>query len=169
MKLIFLDIDGVLNDHEPLSNRVMCGKLHESKVRRLNLLIQETGASIVLSSAWRYLVHRGEMNLTGLGWLLRSHGVIDCLVGVTRPDSMDRPAWDGKTPWIPCANERGKQISDYLDTCIVALGFTCTQYVVIDDLDLGISEAGHPFVQCKSDRGLTWADYDKAMAILGSQ
>jgi len=166
MNLIFLDIDGVLNTHEPLEEGVMCGKLHASKVRRLNLLIQETNASIVLSSAWRYLVHRGEMNLTGLGWLLRSHGVIDCLVGITRPDTMERPKWDGSTPWQPCNNERGQQISDFLRVCVGMLGVPCSRYVVIDDLDLGISEAKHPFVHVNGQRGFTWADYDKALAIL---
>lgn len=168
MKLIFLDIDGVLNTHEPLTEGVMCGKLHASKVERLNLLLVETGAQIVLTSAWRYLVHRGEMNLAGLGWLLRSHGLRDELVGITRPDTIERPALDGKTPWVPCANERGQQVSDYLATCVGMLGFACKRYVVIDDLDLGITAAGHPLVLCNPKRGFTWADYDNALAALGS-
>ena len=174
MNLIFLDVDGVLNTHQPLEERVMCGKLHASKVRRLNLLIQETDARIVLSSAWRYLVHRGEMNLTGLGWLLRSHGAIDCLVGITRPDTMERPKWDGSTPWQPCNNERGQQIREWIDNNEEHWRLETPhrqperveRYVVIDDLDLGISEAKHPFVHVNGQRGFTWADYDKALEIL---
>jgi hypothetical protein len=47
-KIIFLDIDGVLNagcDDEPF--------IFSECAQRLNRIIQETGAQVVLSSAWR--------------------------------------------------------------------------------------------------------------------
>lgn len=166
MNLIFLDIDGVLNTHEPLEEGVMCGKLHDKKVERLNTIIDSTGAKIVLSSAWRYLVHRGEMNLAGLGWLLRSHGIRDVLIGVTRPDTMERGTWDGSTHWTPCNNERGQQISDWIKDHNNLEADLIERYVVIDDLDLGITDSGLPFVKCDPAQGLTFANAMKAFDLL---
>lgn len=51
-KIIFLDIDGVLNVMRP--RRDMFGNLfHRDFVRNLNHIIDETGAKIVISSSWR--------------------------------------------------------------------------------------------------------------------
>lgn len=55
MKVIFLDIDGVLNNAHLLSTSCEswdCIGPHQ--VGRLNEILQATGARIVLSSAWRY-------------------------------------------------------------------------------------------------------------------
>lgn len=162
MNLLFLDIDGVLNQHEPLHPEVMCGNIHDDKVHRLNLILAETGAKIVLSSAWRYIVHRGEMNLAGMGWLLRSHGILDRLVGITRPDTMMPAMFTGKEAW-PVENERGQQIADYLAVN------PCSRYVVLDDLDLGISKAGHPFVHVNGAVGLWSNDVADAVAKLSGE
>lgn len=48
MKIIFLDIDGVLN-YENSKNKV-----EEEKVKLLKEIVDRTGAEIVLSSDWRY-------------------------------------------------------------------------------------------------------------------
>jgi hypothetical protein len=60
MKVIFQDIDGVLNNydvlreasrgHDELSLRTNLGKTH---IERLNRLVSETGAVLVISSTWR--------------------------------------------------------------------------------------------------------------------
>jgi hypothetical protein len=88
IKLLFLDIDGVLNAHESDPD-VLCGPIFRDKVRLLNRILRATDAKVVLSSAWRYIVHRGEATLQGMDWLLRSHGMLaNRLIGVTRPDTM---------------------------------------------------------------------------------
>ena len=157
MRVIFLDIDGVLNTHD-FCPRAQCGPIHRDKVDRLNFVIATTGSKVVLSSAWRYLVHRGEMNLVGLDWLLRSHGIVSgCLIGITRTDTMvERPHWDGSTPW-PVSNERGDQIRDWL------VANTVERFVAVDDLDLGISAAGIPLVRTQGNRGLT---DDESLSII---
>lgn len=152
MKLLFLDVDGVLNSHEPLCPHAMCGQIHDDKAALLKEVLLATGAKIVLSSAWRYLVHRGEMNLAGINWLFRSHGLPNCIVGITREDTMQREHWDGSQPW-PLNNERGQQIHDWRNE----RGHN-GPYVVVDDLDLGITEAGHPFVKTDGTIGLTVAN-----------
>lgn len=61
MKVIFLDIDGVLNSDEyfeKTTNLNIQGIESEIDVEKIKLLkkaIDETGAKIVLSSTWRYL------------------------------------------------------------------------------------------------------------------
>ncbi len=167
MRVLFLDIDGVKNTHEPLDPEVMCGRIHPDKVWRLNQILRDTGAKLVLSSAWRYIVHRGESGVVGLEWLLRSHGIMaGRLIGITRPDTLIEriKKWDGNSPWIH-VNERGQQIADYLDG-LRYLQIDIESYVVIDDLDLGISASCHPFVHVDGTVGLTNDDVVKAVKML---
>lgn len=162
IRLIFLDIDGVLNSHE-WDDAVVCGQIHRDKVARLNRVLSETDSKIVLSSAWRYIVYRGESTMMGMEWLLRSHGILaDRLIGVTREDSIVQPPnrKGDLSKWIT-PNERGQQITDYLKTIS-----NCRKYVVIDDMDLGISECGHPFVKTDGSIGLTDADAELAIKLL---
>jgi hypothetical protein len=162
MKLLFLDIDGVLNDH-CLNQEAMCGQILSKKVYLLNHVLRETGALFVLSSAWRYIVHRGEANLRGMEWLLRSHGVIaGRLLGITRPDEMMPTIWNGEIKDWPVENERGQQITEWIRDN----GFVGT-YAVVDDIDLGITAAGHPFVQTDGEVGLTVKDSMNLIRLLG--
>ncbi len=179
MKVLFLDIDGVLNAHE-FDPAVMCGQIHRDKVTRLNHVLRETGAQIVLSSAWRYLIHRGEMNLMGFEWLLRSHGVLaDRLIGITRPDMMERGLYRGEAGTWPVCNERGQQITDWLAVNrLPGMGVSLvTRYVVVDDgghhadgtwTDLGITAAGHPAVITDGKIGLTDEDATSLIELLNS-
>ena len=53
MKIIFLDVDGVLNCR---NSRSRCGSIigvDRAKVERLAKIINETGAKVVLTSTWR--------------------------------------------------------------------------------------------------------------------
>ena len=164
MKIVFLDIDGILNAHEELDPNVMCGQIHTEKVECFNTILEHTGAYIVLSSAWRYLIHRKEMTLEGLDWLLRSHGIYQKrLIGITRMDTMVDLADSTDIP-TPLMNERGAQISDWLKE-----NPECDSYVVIDDMDLGISEAGHPFILVEGSVGLTEQNVKDAIDILNRE
>ena len=151
---VFLDIDGVLNAHE-FDHDAQSNLVDRDKVARLNRILRETEAKIVLSSAWRYLIYAGAMTLYGMDYLLRTHGVIaGRLVGVTGPDETTG------------SNERGGQITRW----IVGEGWDLYgetgRHVVIDDRDLGVSAAGHPLVMTDGKTGLTDADVDKAIRIL---
>lgn len=50
-KVIFLDIDGVLNDDGKLKSKGVY--IDEERVKRLAKIVEQTGAEIVLSSSWR--------------------------------------------------------------------------------------------------------------------
>lgn len=164
-KLLFLDIDGVLNCHE-WDKEVGSGQIHEDKIFRLNRILRETNAKIVLSSAWRYLVHRKEMNLVGLDWLLRSHGLLkDRLKGITRADTTTRINGDPST-WVT-PNERGLQIHEYIDHHVMC-GNELGNFCVLDDLDLGITTHKLPFVQTNSDVGLQDGHVHQVIRILNA-
>ncbi len=183
IRLIFLDIDGVLNDHgcDPMS---LCGEIHSGKVRLLNRLLFCTGAQLVLSSAWRYIIHRQEANIVGMDWLLRSHGlhagrmfgvregrpIPDTPHGFTHADTMVRMVYDGVPRNWPAENERGSQIQRWIDDLWVHRKYgEDLRHVVIDDLDLGISAAGHPFVRTNGKIGLTDNDVDRAIMLFADR
>ena len=96
MKVIFLDIDGVLNSDEYLDkvkNSDIQGIERDVDVEKVKLLkraIDETGARVVLSSSWRY-----TRNARYLKELLANYGI--------RVDS---------TPYI--RDERGLEIKKWL-------------------------------------------------------
>ncbi len=164
MKLLFLDVDGVLNCHE-WDNEIGCGAIHQDKMQRLNVILKKTDAKVVVSSAWRYLVHRGEMNEVGFDWLLRSHGMLkDRYYCLTREDSKRSDKFFGGNPaaWV-VDNERGLQIEE------VVTKVRPEAYVVIDDLDLGISERKHPFVQTNGKVGLQNGHVVQAIRILNGK
>ena len=96
MKVIFLDVDGVLNSDEyfdKIKNVNICGIESEIDVEKIKLLkkaVDETGANVVLSSSWRY-----TRNAQYLKELLLRYGI--------NADS---------TPFIQ--NERGLEIKQWL-------------------------------------------------------
>lgn len=72
--LIFLDFDGVLNDHKPLKNGYC--NLKRSCLRELEYILRSLpDLKIVVSSAWRYLYFNGDVNLRGLEYIM-------CLFGI---------------------------------------------------------------------------------------
>lgn len=161
--LIFLDMDGVANDHKAHTNGY-CGTKPEC-VAQLNRILRETDAKVVLSSAWRYLIHSGSMTLRGFVNLLLTHGV-EIQTNEKRPRS--------RLIGITCRDEdlspRGQQIRHWLNE-----HGGRRPYVVLDDggqnpdgswYDMGINDAGHPVVWTDGSVGLTAADADRAIGIL---
>lgn len=63
MKVIFLDIDGVLNTSHGSDDDVFTelGVLNKTLVARLNKLIADTNAKVVISSSWRILSTQEEI------------------------------------------------------------------------------------------------------------
>ena len=55
MKIIFLDVDGVLNSQNYLlnSNNKISNSINPKKITLLKELVDETGSNIVVTSAWR--------------------------------------------------------------------------------------------------------------------
>src|SRR4051812_40049868 len=77
MKIVFLDLDGVLNGHERFENGYY--GIRQENVAELNFLLKSVPtAKIVLISSWRYMLY-DSMTLDGFTNLLLSHGV-NCLL-----------------------------------------------------------------------------------------
>jgi hypothetical protein len=146
VKIIFLDIDGVLNDHSPMCNGY-CG-IEPLRVAFLNRILHAVpDAKIVVHSAWRYLLYEGNLPIRFFENLLLTHGV-DCfgrLHGRTR--------WDGPGDGFL---DRAAQIREYVAEHGVE------RFAVLDDLELPIEN----FVRTDSNVGLTGTDADRAIAIL---
>ena len=170
MKILFLDVDGVLNNHGRMMN-MYCGIQHE-KVNLLNRVLDETGCYLVISSAWRYMVLGGDMTIKGFEHMLLTHG-LKCHNKVI-----------GCTPSDEDYNSRGKQISEWLDNDLYKFlgpfNYSSSvyidviengiQYVVVDDLDdeigIQISQSGHNIVQTDGKIGLTHEDCNKIISML---
>ena len=77
MKIIFLDIDGVLNSDEYFEKTVHLNiqgiesEIDIEKVKLLKKAIDETGAKVVLSSTWRY-----KRKVKYLKELLSHYGIV---------------------------------------------------------------------------------------------
>lgn len=85
--LLYLDIDGVLNQHRPF-NSGWCGMDTEPVHLVNSLLGRYPTLGVVLISSWRYLIFSGYYQLEGLEKLLATHGldIMGRLVGWTDAD-----------------------------------------------------------------------------------
>jgi hypothetical protein len=164
-KFIFLDIDGVLATPEYLKEGQWA--LHPEKQELLGKILAETGASIVLSSSWRYsTLERTKEHMESEGFLFN-----DKLVGVT----IRAYQWLERGTGIHLSIPRGVEIKQWIDTHVHSdngkdwerkkLGKDFTYVILDDDTDMLLEHKDH-FVNTKSEIGLTDEDVQKAIAIL---
>ncbi|HVY94789.1 MAG TPA: HAD domain-containing protein [Bryobacteraceae bacterium] len=141
MKIVFCDIDGVLNNPGCYSRRTANGTPADPKcIAALNRILQATGARIVLSSTWR---------IDGMEFCndrFAEWGVVAAIFDVT-------PQLD--------FSPRGHEIDAWLKACeeeieaFVILDDTANMYPHLDRLIL-----------TEESCGLTEEDADRAIAIL---
>ena len=161
MRALFLDIDGVLNDHRKWPNKF--APILFENVEHLNHILEAVpDVQIVLSSAWRYLVLGGSMTQEGLVNLLQTHGlnVYERLHGITGKDPVNelRP-YDDVEWWAEMGLQwRVEQIREYVQ----AHGLT--RWAVLDDLRLDVE---HLF-QTNPQIGLTQEIAEQVITHFGS-
>ena len=78
MKVLFLDIDGVLNSAFVLDEQRRGDAIDRGMVERINQIVDATGCKIVISSTWRILHPLGQLTT-----LLRQHGMRDVVIDKT--------------------------------------------------------------------------------------
>lgn len=152
MKVLFLDIDGVLNSTDyymrdediPDTRPYPLNEIDPLAVDLLNKIIKATGSKVVVSSSWRVL--------EGFDNLYERFGIQSPLCG--------------KTPSI--FGRRGKEILEYLNSHP-----DIENYVILDDYDFPDVELENEplkshFVQTNYNRGLTVENTEKAIKILTS-
>lgn len=157
-KVIFLDIDGVLNSgkyivaldggfDEPIN------QMDPLAVARLNRVTDATGAKIVVSSTWRLFFDRKCADpLLSLQGCLKMYGVTGDVIGMT--------------PYKPnCVrNQRGKEIEGYVNENYSSI----EKFVVIDD-DVDTGKMRKYQVKTVFEDGLTDELADKIISILGKK
>ena len=129
--VIFLDLDGVLNDHRKWPNKF--APLLPENVQHLNHILEAMpDVQIVLSSAWRYRFDNEYV----IEALLCCFGVnaFERIHGRTEWDPVDhlRP-YDDREWWERMGVQwRGEQIREYAER------YGLTQWAVLDDLPLDV-------------------------------
>jgi len=174
LKIIFLDIDGVLNSEKSFeyyqkvgANEVMYIAPWYGHIKHVNYIIEKTGADVVISSAWR-----GSYKLEMILYLAGLKGNII-----------------GKTPYCE-SRIRGEEIKEFLKwtqmddkdvepekrTPLYNLkkelldkpnytGLKIDNFVILDD-DTDMLDLVDNFVHVDSYKGLTRKDANKAIKIL---
>lgn len=146
MKVIFLDIDGVLNSKRFFLGSKIDSKIDPNCVSQLNTLIEETGAKIVISSSWRITHSKKEIREA-----LAEHGFKGSIIGYT--ETLD--VWgNGPAP-------RGVEIKSFLQK-----NNRIKNYVILDDESDMLFDQRNNFVQTSGDEGLTQNDVSKCIEIL---
>lgn len=160
-KILFLDIDGVLNDHRRHPNNY--SPIMAEHVELLNALLKaDPDIFIVLSSAWR----TSFTTILAVESLLGCHGVFskDRIIGICELDpelwhpnheyANDREYWSVRgIQW------RKGQIERFLEA------HPGVHYVVLDDLPLGIDN----LVQTDPGIGVTTEDMVRVMNLFAMQ
>ena len=166
MKVIFLDIDGVLNVRS--QERDEFGSLfHEEFVNNLKHIIEETDAKIVISSTWRF----SGLNTMQQMWKKRNlpGEVIDITPFKSEKEKECKNIWDNLPFKERC--ERGWEIEDWLDIN------KPEKYVILDDDNDFLDHQIFNFVQTFDDwhhidniegYGLTKECTNRAITILNS-
>jgi len=139
MKVIFLDIDGVM-----ITSHVSQGKFTPNCVENLKGIMKETGALIVVSSTYR------QMGFDMLKSLFASNGLTEGLIGMT-------PMLHQQT--------RGKEIGQYLEEAELDSVTSIDKFVIIDDRD-DMGELGPYLIQTTQAIGLDQAVKERAIAML---
>ena len=160
-KIIFLDIDGVLNPKWWISKKPSdkYGVFFETNaVANLGKIIEETGAEIVVSSSWK------NIGLVELQNMWRDRGLPGKIVDIT-PDYMsDELLLKEDSADMDYLYERGSEIQGWL----LLHGDDVSRYVIIDDMDDILPEQQSHFVQTDPEVGITNDDVKKVVHLLNT-
>lgn len=153
MKIIFLDIDGVLNTDRSIKNRVNNDQIDFEEEALINLMnvINQTDAYIVISSTWR--IHKAD---NGFLWSelirnLKSVNIEDRIIDITPvldTNLRTQIRWQEIKKWLD--DNKEKQIS---------------KFVIIDD-EWSMEIYNDHFIKCYGYKGLTIELGDQAVRKL---
>lgn len=149
MKVIFLDIDGVLNSEEFLKNN-QNEMIDRNNVSILKNVIDKTGAVIVMSSGWKLWFDDNMMPKDGYSKCL--HDILcefDIKLFDKTPDFSTEEIRTKKT----FSNVKAKEIIAWLSE-----HETVDKYAVLDDLNLKNEEINSYLVRTNAQVGITEDD-----------
>ena len=139
MKVIFLDIDGVM-----ITTNSPIGRFDPVCVKNLKQIMDRTGAYIVVSSTYR------SLGFVRLKELFAANGITKGLIGVT--------------PVIQYGI-RGEEIKQYIEEASLDPSSTIDRFVIIDDND-NMGELRPYLIQTNGKIGLDERIRDKVIEFL---
>jgi hypothetical protein len=149
MKVIFLDIDGVLNSQEFLQNNKN-EPVDKRNVSILRGVIDKTGAVIVMSSAWRLWFDDNMMPKEGYSqYLYDILSELGIKIFAKTPDFSTEEIRAKKT----FSHIKAKEIIAWLNE-----HRSVEKYAVIDDLDLMNEEVNARLIKINGQVGITEED-----------
>lgn len=163
-KVLFLDIDGVLNT-ERWHNQASGDELKDEygymfdpvAVDNLRKIVDETGAAIVISSSWKCI------GLTTMQRMWQDRHLPGKVIDITPNSVSDEFLLNVDLNDMDLLSIRGQEIKDWL---ITNGGDSC-QYVIFDDMNDVLQEQESHFVWIDPAVGITKANVDQAIRILG--
>lgn len=151
-KYIFLDFDGVINNYKYIMDYIDTFKQPSEKtyyitehidpenVQKVNRIIKQTGAKVVLSTAWRK-----AFNLDRLREILEYRGFVGEIIGET----------------LILHKDRYLEIQSYLDLNNI----NSEDIVIIDDMP-DMANLNHRFVKTSFDTGILDEHVNQAIKLL---
>lgn len=158
MKVIFLDIDGVLNSEDLARKRIADFRgwndttntkfydfIDENAVKLISDLCEQYNIKLVISSSWRLSTLEKTIDDFSSDYMLLLHPLVPFIIGIT-------PRVESQI--------RGEEIAIYLQQ-----NSNITDYCIIDDSDM-LKEQTSNFVQTSFWHGLTNEHIPKIKSIL---
>lgn len=141
MKIIFLDIDGVLNGPVSSWDGFPHSHIDKTMVGRLNEIIAATGAKVVISSSWRFRFPFTEMDA-----ILKHQGFVGEIIDQT-PKTLKNYREIRFSQVIPRGWEIEEWLEDHADLGIES-------FIILDDIN-NMDKLKHRLILTNGDVGLT--------------
>ena len=164
-KVIFLDIDGVLNTERQHNRCVEAGLAYVDNfgyafdpvsVANLKKIVDEAGADIVISSSWKF------WGLSTMQKLWVNRELPGKLIDVTPNNVSDEMLLSVDLDLMELPAGKGSEIKEWLET----KGQQVTHYAILDDFPDMLPEQQSHFVQTDPIIGVTVEDANEIIRIL---
>jgi hypothetical protein len=163
-KVIFLDIDGVLNTkwwYTQMNRNTPKDKygyaFDPNAVSNLKKILDQTGADIVISSSWK------SFGYSELEEMWEERGLPGKLIGITPNSVSDEMLLNADLDNMELFSIRGMEIKEWLSKN----GKRISHYAIIDDMDNMLPEQQSHFVKTDPEIGITKENANQVIAILG--
>lgn len=164
-KILFLDIDGVLNTERQHDRCVSEGiaqvdgfgyAFDPKAVANLKRIVKQTGADIVISSSWKF------WGLDAMQRMWERRDLPGKVIDVTPNNVSDEMLLSVELEYLDIPAGKGSEIKEWLTT----KGQQVTNYAILDDLPDMLPEQQSHFVQTDPRVGITQDDADTIISIL---
>ena len=164
-RIVFLDIDGVLNterQHDRCVNEGIAPvdgfgyAFDPEAVANLKRIVEETGADIVISSSWKL------WGLDAMHRMWTRRGLPGKVIDITPNTESDEMLLSVDLEYMDIPAIKGSEIKEWL----LSNGHDVTNYAILDDLPDMLPEQESHFVQTDPRVGITEDDSNQVIKIL---